>query len=1097
MKRLILSFVAVVGLLATSCVKDAATDSVNLGGESVVTFSVESSQLSRAYGEAEEAVSLYYAVYLDGQMLNDLSVTPGEEAVTLVNGAANVSLTLALGMTYDFVFWAASTDAISKELYTLDFATKKMTLNPNKLVASDESLDAFYAYVEPFKVEGSTKLPVSLKRPFAQINVATGDTAAAASAGVTVAETWFEVNNAYTTLYMGDGSVEGQQTLNYTKSAKAQGTVNVNSKNYDMLGVVYVLVQNVDSSVDVKFSYNGTTDGAALKTVAVPSVPVKRNVRTNLVGNVLTTNNSFDVDVDEDFTGEYGQIGDQSYVVVDNAEELAAAFADPDVDIVILKDDIVLSESLTRATSDPTLTVTSGNSLTIDLNGKKLSATSTQTTGNRDMFLVKGNLTVKNGTIEYEHKGENMGWNAMTTIFDITAGGVVNLEGVTAKNLGGSDMAFVAHLNNWGKATLNVENSTLEATYIAVRAFNSGHDMNNITIKNSTLKGKYCFWVHNYKAAGDSVGTDETLNVDIYGNGNTFEYTGKAPVLYGFAEPIYYDENGLLYVAEGVGKDAEGVYCVSNVAGLKWVAETVNGGEPLNGKTVKLLADLDLAGEEWDPIGYGSNHFCGTFDGNNKTISGLKVSQRGDDRAALFGTVSYTTVFKNLTISGASIECPDFTGDFYGAALIGTAYGVVTIENVDVVDSYISGNNKVAALIAHDGVMNTLTVSDCDVLRTTFEAADAKDCGSVGGLLGYFQTGGEHHITNCSVKGCTFNVANSTNTGKRANGLLIGGIDSKASQVLYIDSYVVENNTWNEKFYVNGVEVTEGKFVSPYAGLIGGERDDNAEGKVYFNGATPVAGYPNLYHKEGTNEYLLVSKESLADWNKFLLANYDRAFNNTYKLLNDIDAAGLVWACNVTFTHNSTFANGMVFDGNGKTISNLKIASNGMFQGATRSGNGNPMVAKNLTFDNVELTGGWFGGILWGDMYGPATFENVTIKNSKVTATCNVGAFVGGTCEPNHLTITFNGCSVENCTLTATGADGQDPNGASGFVGRAFADTYLVFEGNNSVDAATVLNNNNGLVGGRVYGYTTWAGSGFAGTGASDEFVNLNGVTVE
>ena len=169
------------------------------------------------------------------------------------------------------------------------------------------------------------------------------------------------------------------------------------------------------------------------------------------------------------------------------------------------------------------------------------------------MFLVKGTLTVNNGTVETEHTGADLGWSAMTTIFDITAGGAVNLNNVTAKNLGGSAMNFVAHLNNWGKATLNVDNSTLEATYIAVRAFNSGNDMNKISIYNTELKGKYCFWVHNYKLAGDNVGTDATLDLDIYNNTNTFTYTGNAPVLFGFDAPLYFDENGNELVFDEAG----------------------------------------------------------------------------------------------------------------------------------------------------------------------------------------------------------------------------------------------------------------------------------------------------------------------------------------------------------------------------------------------------------------------------------------------------------------------------------------------------------------------------------------------------------------
>ena len=209
-------------------------------------------------------------------------------------------------------------------------------------------------------------------------------------------------------------------------------------------------------------------------------------------------------------------------------------------EVVTLKDNLTLTEP-----------VTFNGVGTLDLNGKTLAGESETTGKNYDMIDVRGNLTVKNGTITAEFKGTNMGWNNSTNVFNVTAGGVLNLNGVTAKNLGGSDMAFVAHLNNWGEVTLNAENCILESTYISVRVFNSGYDMNNVTIKNSTLKGKYCFWVHNYKAAGDSAGDDSTLNFDIFNGTNTFEYTNsKAPVLYGFNNPIYLDENGGVPVAD-------------------------------------------------------------------------------------------------------------------------------------------------------------------------------------------------------------------------------------------------------------------------------------------------------------------------------------------------------------------------------------------------------------------------------------------------------------------------------------------------------------------------------------------------------------------
>ena len=237
-------------------------------------------------------------------------------------------------------------------------------------------------------------------------------------------------------------------------------------------------------------------------------------------------------------------------VEVATAEQFETAFATSDVNTIVLGEDVVLGASATRAESDPKLTIKNGKSLTIDLNGHKLSATSSLSTSNRELFLVKGNLTIKNGTIEYQHVGENMGWNAMTTIFDVTAGGVLNLEGVTAKNLGGSDMGFVAHLNNWGEVTLNVENSTLQSNYVAVRVFNSGNDKNNVDIKNSILKGgSTALWVHNYTAEdfgseSKAAAQQALLNLNYLDQGNTFRPHANS-VRYGFTNSIRFNLEGI------------------------------------------------------------------------------------------------------------------------------------------------------------------------------------------------------------------------------------------------------------------------------------------------------------------------------------------------------------------------------------------------------------------------------------------------------------------------------------------------------------------------------------------------------------------------
>ncbi len=478
-------------------------------------------------------------------------------------------------------------------------------------------------------------------------------------------------------------------------------------------------------------------------------------------------------------------------------------------------------------------TIAAGKEIVLDLNKNTVSSISTATGNNYNMLDVRGTLTVKNGTITTKHTGKNMEWNNSTNVFNVTAGGVLNLENVVAKNLGGSDMAYVAHLNNWGEVTLNVTNSTLESTYIAVRVFNSGNDMNNVTIENSILKGKYAFWVHNYTAV--DFGTQDKadahaklLNFDIFGNDNQFIGQNDTPILYGFDDAVYFE--------------ADGSPVLQSVANLKWFANYINTGNNFKDKTAKLAADIDLAGAEWIPIGTKNNHFHGTFDGQGHTISNFKITQKHDGdnaQAALFGTVSLTTVFKNFNIDNIQVLYPaDYNGDYYGAAVIGTFYGNVTLQNINVTKSTIQGNNKVAGLIAHDGSSSKVLIENCNVNGCTIETKNEEDGGNVGGLVGLFQNT-EATVKNCSVTGCTINAINSSDSGKRGNALLIGGTIDATPANLYvkIDNCKVADNTFNETGRVN--------YVSPYGDgtLVGGAR----EGDSYVIGKVEIDGvvYPN------------------------------------------------------------------------------------------------------------------------------------------------------------------------------------------------------------------------------------------------------------
>lgn len=232
-------------------------------------------------------------------------------------------------------------------------------------------------------------------------------------------------------------------------------------------------------------------------------------------------------------TGEYITVGSYSYTFgakkVSTVDELKKACENGG--------NYVLFDDIKDINANTAITVAAGKDVTIDLNGHKITATADKT-GNQELFLVKGNLTVKNGSLNLTAQN-NQAWNAMAAIFDVTAGGSLKLDGVSA-SVAGTDMNFIVHLNNWGTAAAEITNCEFNLSYVAVRAFNSGNDMNTVTIKNTDVTGgARLFWVHNYTAEGKD---DSTLTLDIYNNGNTSD--NEKPVRFGFSDSVYFDING-------------------------------------------------------------------------------------------------------------------------------------------------------------------------------------------------------------------------------------------------------------------------------------------------------------------------------------------------------------------------------------------------------------------------------------------------------------------------------------------------------------------------------------------------------------------------
>lgn len=298
---------------AVSCQKNVVADSSEK--ELVeVTFNVvtENVMHTKAAGDGTMHKELKFYVYKDGKYLDQIvprisHFGTGHKASAIVK--------LVKGQTYDFVFWAQATDS---KYYSIDPDKAVVTVDYKDIDANDELRDAFYAVEENVYIESGMRIKdVTLRRPFAQINVGTTleDIEDARIAGVTVDQTSVELGKVANTLDLFTGIASGEVDVVFNASAIPAEPLVVykgtkDETEYVYLSLNYVLVgdgitpgeKDVLENYDITF-YQGTK---AINKIDVPNVPVRRNWRTNIIGeDILTDYASFKIIIDPDFYGEY------------------------------------------------------------------------------------------------------------------------------------------------------------------------------------------------------------------------------------------------------------------------------------------------------------------------------------------------------------------------------------------------------------------------------------------------------------------------------------------------------------------------------------------------------------------------------------------------------------------------------------------------------------------------------------------------------------------------------------------------------------------------------------------------------------------------
>ena len=237
-------------------------------------------------------------------------------------------------------------------------------------------------------------------------------------------------------------------------------------------------------------------------------------------------------------------------------------------------------------------------------------------------------------------------------------------------------------------------------------------------------------------------------------------------------------------------------YYVKSASDLNKLAELTNAGKDTKGVTFVLENDVDLAGQQFVPIGTYNNTFKGNFYGNGHVI-------------------------KNLTITDTSVLSEPFTSGsskVYHAGLFGMTNGAklydIGLENVNINLSIDGVEDGVwaGALVGYEQYSE---INNC--YSTGSVSADAYAGGLVGVVVLDSSVSNSYSTVNVSGKSIVGGLVANLG-GKISNSFATGNVNGSSAGGLvgYVSSSTISNS-----FATGNVSASEGSKQNGAGGLVG------------------------------------------------------------------------------------------------------------------------------------------------------------------------------------------------------------------------------------------------------------------------------------
>ena len=423
------------------------------------------------------------------------------------------------------------------------------------------------------------------------------------------------------------------------------------------------------------------------------------------------------------------------------------------------------------------------------------------------------NVTLKNITVKDETVGDNENaWeHGYLEFVSLKAENVVFADSIM---LSGNSVLANCSVNNtvasWYGVWVEGGNTTItDSTFTGTRAIKiheaNGSEVSSVAIDN-------CIFDLSEKP-GVAIGTvDADTSVSITnsifdcqpGDQGLYIYETDTDVAtFAFVESG--NTTGAIKVpAPGVIETATKTYEVASAQGLanlNDVLETIYSGEG-QGATINLKADIDLAGQAWEPI----NKMWVTFNGNGHTIKNMTVE--GTRKAGLFGYAG-AVIINDLTIENANVTGSQ-VGIFAGAGeglKVNNCYlkGTNTVTFVATEETW-NGIGAITGVLTTSNVNVTITEGTTVTLNKTGFTTDS-GCTYVDDMTGYIQAN-NGTVTN---NGTVVVKAKVAGTAESVNNILDSDGDLAAEVVLTDDLTVGTADTDSKSGYgATGITVNGG-----------------------------------------------------------------------------------------------------------------------------------------------------------------------------------------------------------------------------------------------------------------------------------------------